>query len=159
MQITGATVGCPYCRSVVVVPPDLRPAPPPQPQTTFGQPRRAKVWPYVAVPVALVLALVFFLSGRKEKPRAEAPRPSPPSFGFTRPSPSATPTPDPGYTVALSFGGEGTGDGLFQDEMRVAVAPDGQIYVSDESFRVQKFTPEGKLSAVWLIPRETRRDG
>lgn len=156
VTITGATVVCPYCRSVVIVPAELRPAPPVVPPAPG---RRQNVWPFVVAPLVVVALVVAVISSRSrsEQPRTQPARPTA-NLSFTplgqRQTPS--PTPDPGYTVALTFGGEGTGEGLFQDEQRVAVGSDGNIYVADETFRVQKFDPSGKFVSLWLIPTESK---
>jgi hypothetical protein len=71
------------------------------------------------------------------------------------PTPAPTPRPD-GYEVAYTFGGEGTGPGLFQDRMAVAVDAEGRVYVSDETRRVQRFDPSGKFLNTWNIPGETK---
>jgi predicted RNA-binding Zn-ribbon protein involved in translation (DUF1610 family) len=48
--------------------------------------------------------------------------------------------------VVLSFGGEGTGAGLFTDPRAIAVGPDGAIYVSEFNGGVVKvFNPDGKF--------------
>jgi hypothetical protein len=71
--------------------------------------------------------------------------------------PTPTPTPRPnGYGVAYTFGGEGTGPGLFKDGMSLAVGDDGRVYVSDETRRVQRFDPSGQFLNTWNIPTETK---
>lgn len=162
-RIATATVKCYYCNSVVIVPPELRPPPPPTP------PQRADPPPYsgelahkvapktffviVGALVVLALALVVFNLGRISNRNARV--------GFVGPTPRATPTPartpaPEGYTVALSFSSEGSGPGFFKDEMMVAVAQDGVIYVSDDSLRVQRFDASGKFLNTWNVPRETK---
>jgi 6-bladed beta-propeller len=71
------------------------------------------------------------------------------------PTPKPTPEHD-GYTVAFTFGSDGTGPGFFKDEMGVAVDGAGRIYVSDETRRVQRFDPSGKFLDTWNIPTETK---
>ncbi|MBC7909577.1 MAG: hypothetical protein H7Y30_03695, partial [Pyrinomonadaceae bacterium] len=82
------------------------------------------------------------MPGRDKKPSSYAP----PSI-----SPKATPTP-----YVLTFGGEGTGAGLFQDAQEVAVDGSGNIYVSDDTLRIQKFDAQGKFLSLWEIPSETK---
>ncbi len=55
------------------------------------------------------------------------------------------------HTV-LSFGGEGTGPGLFQDPRAIAVDADGNIYVGDyQDRRIQVFDPTGKFVNGWQV--------
>lgn len=53
----------------------------------------------------------------------------------------------------LSFGGEGTGPGLFTDPRSIAVDPrSGRIYVADyQGGRVQSFDSEGKFITQWHV--------
>ena len=73
----------------------------------------------------------------------------------TAPTPKPTPNPE-GYRVAYTFGGEGTGPGLFKDELGVAVDGEGRVYVSDDTRRVQRFDPSGQFTNTWNIPLETK---
>jgi DNA-binding beta-propeller fold protein YncE/DNA-directed RNA polymerase subunit RPC12/RpoP len=59
-----------------------------------------------------------------------------------------------GYgTRELSFGGEGTGPGLFEDVRAIAVDPaSGKIYAADYSNgRVQEFDAQGKFITQWIV--------
>jgi DNA-binding beta-propeller fold protein YncE len=59
-----------------------------------------------------------------------------------------------GYgTKELSFGGEGTGPGLFSDARAISVDPaSGKIYVADyEGGRVQEFDAQGKFITQWVV--------
>jgi hypothetical protein len=44
---------------------------------------------------------------------------------------------------------EGDGEGQFDDRTAIAAAPDGSLYVSKMSNRVQKFTSEGVFVTKW----------
>ncbi len=59
-------------------------------------------------------------------------------------------------TQELSFGGEGTGPGLFRDVRAIAVNPvNGNIYASNyDDGRVQAFDAQGKFITQWIIPKE-----
>jgi ribosomal protein L7/L12/outer membrane protein assembly factor BamB/DNA-directed RNA polymerase subunit RPC12/RpoP len=52
--------------------------------------------------------------------------------------------------VIASFGGEGSGPGLFDDPRLIAVNPAGDVFVADYSDgRVQKFDASGKFQFLW----------
>lgn len=59
-------------------------------------------------------------------------------------------------TRELSFGGEGTGPGLFEDVRAIGVHPvNGNIYAAGFSDgRIQAFDAQGKFITQWMIPRE-----
>jgi sugar lactone lactonase YvrE len=52
-------------------------------------------------------------------------------------------------TPFLTFGTGGTGNGQFQNPIGIAVDPSGYIYVSDFSYRLQKFTSSGAFVTQW----------
>ncbi len=55
-------------------------------------------------------------------------------------------------TVALKFGGEGIGPGLFTDARSIAVDGDGRIYVGDYiGGRIQVFDAAGKFVTQWMV--------
>jgi DNA-binding beta-propeller fold protein YncE len=69
-------------------------------------------------------------------PRANVEPPKPPAFA----------------TVALKFGSEGTGPGLFKDARSIAVDGEGRIYVGDYTGgRVQVFDAAGKFVTQWMV--------
>jgi len=160
-RITTNTVRCHYCNSMVIVPAELRPAPTPprtehKPRTSYRDEQSNKAVPVIIAAVVIIggiVLLVALLGRSSNKPRAIGSFPT-----YTpRPFPTPTPTPKPdGYSVAFTFGGEGTGPGFFKDEVRVAVDGEGRIYVSDETRRVQRFDASGKFLSTWNIPAETR---
>ncbi len=54
---------------------------------------------------------------------------------------------------AISWGGEGNGEGQFSHPEGIAVAPDGSVYVADTgNNRIQKFTADGAFVAQWGGP-------
>jgi hypothetical protein len=67
----------------------------------------------------------------------------------TSPTPKPTPATDPNL---LTFGGKGTGNGLFQDANSIAVDKVGRIYVSDDSLRVQQFDNKGQYLKTIQVP-------
>lgn len=144
------------------MPAELRPPPPPprdEPKTSFGDGARPK---NVAMGLAAALAVLAVVLGVVLATNRSSNRNDPPRINVsvtpTRfPSPTPTPTPNPeGYTVAYTFGGEGTGPGLFKDELGVTVDGEGRVYVSDDTRRVQRFDVSGKFLNTWNIPTETK---
>jgi DNA-directed RNA polymerase subunit RPC12/RpoP len=159
-RIESALVRCQYCNSLVVVPAELRPTPlpEPKPQTTFGgggeeaTPKKIALVIVVLLVVAGFIGLLIAINSRSNKPRAGLI----PTF-TPRPVPTPKPTPKPeGYSVAYTFGGEGTGPGLFKDSLGVAVDQQGRVYVSDDTRRVQRFDSSGQFLNTWNIPTETK---
>jgi len=159
-RVASATVKCPYCDSIVIVPAELRPVPPaPQPRTSYGGERPNVVAPViVAIAVllggAVLLAVVLSRSSNNRRTAGVVPTYTP----HLVPTPRPKPKPD-GYTVAFTFGSEGTGPGFFKDDMGVAVDGAGRIYVSDDTRRVQRFDQSGKFLNTWNIPTETKLYG
>jgi hypothetical protein len=142
---------------MVIVPAELRPPTPPPtreaPPTTYAGDSTRKI---VLVAVALILVaggigLLIATSNRTSNTNRANLIPT-----YTpRPVPTPKPRPD-GYEVAYTFGGEGTGPGLFKDGMSLALDGGGRVYVSDETRRVQRFNPSGKFLDTWNIPIETK---
>ncbi len=65
-------------------------------------------------------------------------------------------TPPSFAQVALTFGGEGTGPGLFTDARHVAVDGEGNIYVGEYSDgRIQVFDRSGEFVSLWMIDADT----
>lgn len=146
---------------MVVVPAELRPtptAPPDELKTSYGRPEAT---PKKVVLAAVALLLVaggvgLLVATRKRSSSGDGP-------GVTnvantrRLMPTPTPTPRPnGYEVAYTFGGEGTGPGLFQDSMTLALDAEGRVYASDETRRVQRFDDTGRFLNTWNIPPATK---
>lgn len=159
-RIASNTVRCHYCNSTVIVPAELRPALTPprrdsQPLSTYGsqQPIIKKVVPAILglVLLAVVVVMLFRPSSKGSRPVGMIPTYTPRPI----PTPKLTPKPD-GYTIAFTFGGEGTGPGFFKDEMGVAVDGAGSIYVADDTRRVQRFDASGKFLSTWNIPMQTK---
>ncbi|HEX8722017.1 MAG TPA: hypothetical protein VF736_15390 [Pyrinomonadaceae bacterium] len=157
-------VRCNYCDSLVVVPAELRPPPPPpaprqEPPISFGD-REASPKKIAAAAAALLLFAgvvgILIATNRppNTNPRTQANAANARGL-FPTPAPKPAPKPE-GYTVAYTFGGEGTGPGLFKDEMSVAADEAGRVYVSDETRRVQRFDPEGRFLSTWNIPAATK---
>ncbi|HEX8558726.1 MAG TPA: hypothetical protein VF668_11505 [Pyrinomonadaceae bacterium] len=161
-RIEAPWVRCHYCNSMVVVPAELRPAPPPareEPRTSSGAGSPAlKV--ALAVAAFVLLAVLFGLfAALRGAPKTEPLGLGPVGGLRATPTPAPTPRPAPkpaGYEVAYTIGGEGTGPGLFEGGMAVAVDAAGRVYVSDETRRVQRFDPAGKFINTWSIPTETK---
>ncbi len=73
--------------------------------------------------------------------------------GITTAMPNVIPTVHTFAQQELSFGGEGTGPGLFTDPRAIAVDPQsGNIYVADyQGGRVQTFDATGKFLTQWKV--------
>ena len=159
-RIESALVRCQYCNSLVVVPAELRPAQPPPPReelkTSYGGEEATPKKIALAVVALLVVAggigLLIANNGRSNKNGVGViPTYTPRQVATPKPAPK----PD-GYTVAYTFGGEGTGPGLFKDSLGVAVDGEGRVYVSDDTRRVQRFDSSGQFLNTWNIPTETK---
>jgi hypothetical protein len=153
VPISSETVKCPWCGSTVIVPESLRPR-----RNSFGE--SAPTPPKTVDPLRtlfIVLGSAFFIAllaillapfkTTKNVRVVTPPTSSPKRFG---PSPTSSPVPAGPYTL-LAFGGEGTGPGLFKDAAQIAVDAGGNIYVSDDTLRVQKFDAAGKFVDLWTI--------
>ncbi len=152
---------------MVVVPADLRPAaptaPPGEPKTSYGG-GQAKPTKFALAALALLLVaggVGLLITTRATRDRAS----SGDGRGIANVAntrglmPTLTPTPTPrpnGYEVAYTFGGEGTGPGLFKDSMTLALDAEGRVYVSDETRRVQRFDNTGRFLNTWNIPVATK---
>ena len=160
--IQGATVECHYCHSSVIVPAEMRPALPPPPAPVFSvyepESERKQAFSFQRAITILVvftfgfLLIIVFLtkSSRTSKPSPYTPGPI-----FPATIPATTPQ-GTSNSYVLTFGGEGTGAGLFQDAQEVAVDGAGNIYVSDDTQRIQKFDSQGKFLSLWTIPSSTQ---
>jgi LSD1 subclass zinc finger protein len=166
-QSGSRTIRCPFCNNTILVPGAAGAGGGWHPQvsvTTVGVGRGAAssavrrallVIPIVIVAGIVVTAVVAykFVSEttqqvsrtievrqnnvtKTEPPRANVEPPKPPAFA----------------TVALKFGGEGTGPGLFTDARSIAVDGEGRIYVGDYTGgRVQVFDAAGKFVTQWMV--------
>jgi len=156
-----STIRCPYCNSSVIVPEELRvkkpqestPTVPVFPRTLPAQKaaveqtaRRSVAAVLLAASVGLVLItglVAFLLTARK--PSRIPSRVQGMVQGLAA---------GPGRAV-LTFGGEGTGPGLFQDARHVAVDGQGNIYVGDYiGGRIQVFDSSGKFLQLWMVDRK-----
>jgi hypothetical protein len=159
-RIDAPLVRCQFCDSLVVVPAELRPPAPPPPaaaRLNFGEPDQPKKVGLAVIALLLAagsLGLVIYRNMRPGRGGGTI-NVNTSRTPFRAPTPTPTPKPD-GYTVAYTFGGEGTGPGLFKDELGVAVDGEGRVYVSDDTRRVQRFDPSGRFLNTWNIPLETK---
>lgn len=159
-RIDAPLVRCQFCNSLVVVPAELRPPKPPppaEPKLNFGEPDQPKkvVFAVIALLVATAGVGLLVVRNMRSNRGGVGVNVNTTRTPLRPPTPAPTPKPD-GYTVAYTFGGEGTGPGLFKDSLAVAVDGEGRVYVSDETRRVQRFDPSGKFLNTWNIPTETK---
>jgi hypothetical protein len=159
-QLDKSWVRCQFCNSLVVVPAELRPPlSPPQEElkTSYGgEEATPKKLVLVAIALLALAGGIGLLIATNRPSNSNRTTFVPPTFPpRTTPTPKPTPNPE-GYSVAYTFGGEGTGPALFKDELGVAVDDDGRVYVSDDTRRVQRFDPGGQFLNTWSIPTETK---
>jgi hypothetical protein len=156
VPISSETVKCPWCGSAVIVPESLRPR-----RNSFSEsapapaksvdPLRTLFIILGSTIVVILVAVLFFPFSRSNK-NVRVVQPAPPVNRPARLAPSQTPSPAPSGPITLmTFGGEGTGPGLFKDAQEVAVDAPGNVYVSDDTLRIQKFDANGKFVNLWTI--------
>ena len=157
-QITDYSPGqafatCGYCGTRFLIENQIRQAPAYAYDPQTEPPRQlSEISPQAIAGIVTVgtfaLLLIAVFSGlRKHDERS-------PTFGSynvnkATSTPKATTAPDPNL---LSFGGKGTGNGLFQDANSIAVDKLGRIYVSDDSLRVQQFDDKGQYLKTIQVP-------
>lgn len=161
LSISGneSQVTCTFCGSVIEVPLELRHTPPPPPPASYPPPaidpfvtntatsyaynRRQSSTGRSFISAFAVLILVVGLVGVTLRQNAAR------SAG--KPGTVASPTGVPSAVVA-SFGGEGTGAGLFTYPSGLAIDGQDYIYVSDlKTRRVQRFDPNGHYVSYWQV--------
>ncbi|GEM_PF-7049883 len=116
-------------------------------------------------PIALITILFFALIGagallvananrRGKEPIKPTYKPSPSPVTYLTPK---MPEPKGGKNGELiTFGGEGTGTGLFKNANEVTVDEQGNIFVADETMRVQRFDSNGKYLDVFTVPQNSQ---
>jgi len=150
------TVRCPFCLNTVIVPKELRERTADLPQHQPHQPRGLRAaLPVVFAAIGLIAGSIFLaiaLSRSKPiTPQVVINSSRPP----TAPPPKSLPRvtdPAPGFaSIAMTFGSEGIGPGLFTDARSIAVDGEGNIYVGEySSGRIQVFDPDGKFITQWM---------
>lgn len=107
--------------------------------------------------IALALTILPFalnFSAIKEELQSAFASPVPTATRTLPPTPTRLPSPTPlGYASAvLTFGGKGSGAGLFEDARSIALDGAGNIYVAEYSGgRVQVFDATGKFVTQWFV--------
>ena len=100
--------------------------------------------------MAVIIAIIFGVSNEKHPAALVA--------SFSTATPNPTPTVVPFASPVLTFGGEGTGAGLFSDARELGVDSQGKIYIGDFETRfVQVFNEKGTFITEWYTG--TRDDG
>ncbi|MGD0464862.1 MAG: NHL repeat-containing protein [Tepidisphaeraceae bacterium] len=111
----------------------------------------------LAMTIILVVGIIIVLAVRSiHNQLAKATPASTPTLVVLPPLPGLPAPVVPTFAhVAMEFGAEGIGAGLFKDSRSVAVDGQGHIYVGEYSDgRIQVFDAQGKFIAVWSIGRE-----
>src|ERR1044071_379701 len=115
----------------------------------------------VLVIVGFTVALGLIIKSVVDKKVGEF-MPSSSSGHSSSSSSSSSSTAAPGFaSVALKFGSEGIGPGMFKDARSIAVDGEGKIYVGEYygSGRIQVFDSEGKFITQWTVdPKMPLRD-
>jgi sugar lactone lactonase YvrE/DNA-directed RNA polymerase subunit RPC12/RpoP len=121
-----------------------------QPQNLVRPVKRSKVWVVILLfIVGVTVAVGLIIKAAVDKVVSHAV----PSFS-SHSSSSSSSTDAPGFAgVALKFGSEGIGPGMFKDARNIAVDGDGRIYVGEYlgSGRVQAFDSSGKFVTQWTV--------
>ena len=146
-----ATVECPYCNSSVVVPEDLRSVQP-KPTTPPRSRQGLTQSPYfmgcmVFLIICAAIGITFWIVMRIVPSHDQNP--------VTQRSSSNSSSAKANIvapTVAFSFGKSGTATGSFQNAHGIALDDGGNLYVSDETMRIQKLDSTGKLLSTWTTP-------
>jgi sugar lactone lactonase YvrE len=152
LSITGyeTEITCSFCGNVMMVPLDMRhnmpvSSYPVQPVQTvpysYSVGRKSRGAGWLPIIVMLLVFLGIFVVGL-QKNGAVLP-------GLLSAFSSITGI---GSPVVGSFGGEGTGAGVFTDPKHIAVDGSDYIYVSDsKTGRIQRFDPTGKYVSYWDV--------
>ncbi len=163
------TIKCPYCHSIVIVPEALR-----KPQlepivsrgiletflSFFAITTLAPIVITLVIVAAVCVGIFFMTNAISSALRTDIPAaPIQPVLRTTvielvkTPTRAPSTTPTPGFaSVALKFGGSGTGAGLFTDARSIGVDGVGNIYVGEYTGgRIQVFDSSGKFTTQWSI--------
>jgi hypothetical protein len=140
-----AQIQCAYCGNMVVVPEELR-SRRAAVRIAGSTPQPASGASKVPIVTSSLILLAFagalvalWLRGA-------------PAVATPIPKVVSSPTPAGFAHSVLSFGGQGTAPGLFQDARHIAVDSDGNTYVDDQNtLRIQKFDPTGKYVSSWMV--------
>ncbi|HUQ34017.1 MAG TPA: hypothetical protein VM095_17985 [Pyrinomonadaceae bacterium] len=122
-----------------------------QPQNLVRPVKRSKAWIIILLfIVGVTVAVGLIIKSAVDRVVSHAV----PSFSSHSSSSSSSSADAPGFAnVALKFGSEGIGPGMFKDARNIAVDGDGRIYVGEYlgSGRVQAFDSEGKFVTQWTV--------
>jgi sugar lactone lactonase YvrE len=149
-------VTCAYCGNTVTVPEELRGPRIEPPRHTVSrkgtlQTEKAEGRGCGAVLVALALLLIGGVAALVLISSTSSGTESLTSGLVASTDGRASPT--PGFArLVTSFGGEGTGPGLFQDVRHIALDGQGNLYVAEyDTLRIQKFDNTGSYVSGWTI--------
>ncbi|MDQ3180963.1 MAG: hypothetical protein M3Q33_10630, partial [Acidobacteriota bacterium] len=169
-----AIVQCDYCGAKVMIPREVTPSQDDKSNNAEAKPELINKFGYPIdqyvpfdqtrtsnnsiTPILIAVFLVFgigfiillaFASNSKSPPKIISPKPIP--YKTPNTTSTTTPTPKKDYEVLLEFGGKGTSAGLFDRPSEIAVDAGGNIYVADETLRVQHFDEAGKFVNLWNV--------
>lgn len=155
-----ATMLCPYCSQSVIVPRELRSAPRPAPanptptvnvivqnnapaDNSWYAQQRAQGRSIFSIALVFLVVVVAGFAMRESIPRWLA--------NVTGSQAIANVIPSGPAKIETTFGGAGTGTGLFQEPRLVAADGKGFSYVLDSTKRVQRFDAQGMFVNFWTI--------
>jgi streptogramin lyase len=170
-----ASIRCPFCSNLAVVPENMRRNAGPQVVVTSYSTGGRHVKAHPAVTFLIIGVIFLFVGGivfavirtinsvadGVSRSMQQQPPPQPPTIvmppippGLLAPPPTASPAAPAFANATLKFGTEGIGPGSFNDARSIAVDGEGRIYVGEYSGgRVQVFDREGKFITQWFADR------
>src|SRR2546426_670844 len=154
------TVRCGYCNSSLMVPDELRGRPAhiiSQVQVSVGRgPANVAaskwLWLLLLIPISIGVTAIMGALVTFTRPMTPSSKTTVVPASRTRPEPNGGVASGGLATMALKFGSEGIGPGMFTDARSIAVDGAGQIYVGEYSGgRVQVFDSSGKFLTQWMV--------
>ncbi len=157
ISVDNVRAHCDYCGANILIPDERERgrqnvdiSKPFSPRIYDGQGSDFNSGRFVGIVLAIVViggALLFglFSQSLKKRPFTSSPTPTPGNPAIS------VPGSEKNTDFLLAFGEKGKGQGQFTNPSEIAVDDKGNIYVSDETLRVQRFDPAGKFLNLWNV--------